>query len=167
MPDMPLSAIEHVGPDHILPVDQIATLLGELAGTPAEPMDSPELGTAMSESTDISRVLHPAGISGSPIPITCPECNGAIWKIREGDLDLYRCHVGHSYTEQAMVTAKGEELEIALWTALRVLKESIAMYGEIGQRARSGGRPITVEHYAHLQQRAEEQAEVIKRALGV
>jgi two-component system, chemotaxis family, protein-glutamate methylesterase/glutaminase len=36
----------------------------------------------------------------------CPEFSGALWELREGQLVRYRCRVGHSYSEQAMVEAQ-------------------------------------------------------------
>ena len=54
---------------------------------------------------------------------TCPECSGALWELREGELIRYRCRVGHAYSEDAMVEAQGSAVEAALWTALEVLEE--------------------------------------------
>ena len=50
---------------------------------------------------------------------TCPECGGALWELREAELARYRCRVGHSYSEAAMVDAQGNAVEAALWSALQ------------------------------------------------
>ena len=58
----------------------------------------------------------------------------------------YECHVGHVYSEQSLATAKSQELEVALWTALRTLKETAAMYEGIATAPAprdAGNPPIT------------------------
>lgn len=141
--EMPENAIEHVGPDHVLQLEQIASLIVELTQTDAPNVAAQEVTSTMADSSDIDNDLRPKEISGPPTAISCPECNGAIWKTEEGNLTRYQCHVGHIYTEQAMVDAKSEELEIALWTALRALKEAITMYRTVAERARAGGRNLS------------------------
>ena len=67
--------------------------------------------------------LGPNRPDGPASGFTCPECSGALWELREGELVRYRCRVGHSYSEDAMVDAQGTAVEAALWTALEVLEE--------------------------------------------
>ena len=34
---------------------------------------------------------------GNVSKLTCPDCHGALWEIRDKDLLRFRCHVGHAY----------------------------------------------------------------------
>ena len=58
---------------------------------------------------------RPAGPASG---FTCPECGGALWELRDGELVRYRCRVGHAYSEDAMVEAQADAVEAALWAAL-------------------------------------------------
>jgi two-component system chemotaxis response regulator CheB len=55
----------------------------------------------------------------------CPDCGGGLWAINKqtGKTDRYRCHIGHSYSENDLVVKQGEILESTLWTALRIMEE--------------------------------------------
>jgi two-component system chemotaxis response regulator CheB len=44
--------------------------------------------------------------------VSCPECGGAIWRMRDGNVERYRCHLGHAFSA-----------EETLWVALRMLEE--------------------------------------------
>jgi two-component system chemotaxis response regulator CheB len=59
---------------------------------------------------------------------------GALWEIRDGALLRYRCHVGHSYSEQAFVSEQNGAVESALWTALRMLRERAALLRRLSER---------------------------------
>ena len=77
---------------------------------------------------------------GSPSTMTCPECHGSLWETREGALVHFRCRVGHAYTAESLLAHQADQLEAALWTALRSLEEHCGAEpppGGPGQRPRS------------------------------
>jgi len=39
--------------------------------------------------------------------------------LREGKLVRFRCHTGHAFSADALLTSNGEELEARLWDAVR------------------------------------------------
>ena len=78
--------------------------------------------------------LGPNRPDGPASGFTCPECSGALWELREGELVRYRCRVGHSYSEDAMIAAQGSAVEAALWTALEVLEERSELLRRIARR---------------------------------
>lgn len=55
---------------------------------------------------------------GAPSGYICPDCNGSPVSVREGN---FRCHVGHAWTAEALLTARDDEVEGALWVAVRSL----------------------------------------------
>lgn len=104
-----------------------------LAQDPDEAPVSPE--------PDPARLLQgPRRPDGPATGFTCPECNGALWELREGGLVRHRCRVGHAYAEQTMVDAQGATVEAALWSALEALEERHELLQRIATRGTSHPR---------------------------
>ena len=68
---------------------------------------------------------------GNPSVFACPECHGVLWEVRDGDLVLFRCRVGHSYGSESLATELSGASEAALWAAMRALEEKAAMQRRI------------------------------------
>jgi len=99
---------------------------------------------------------------------TCPECHGALWEINDrGGHVRYRCRVGHAYGEAAMLHAKGDALEAALWTALTALEENASLVRRIADRAEQAGRHRFAARYAERAERLMEQARTVRDVLSI
>lgn len=154
------SAMEGVGVDLVLPVQEIAQLLtrltreagakkeGDTAMLPEEDevQDPAEVGTA---------AIAEGPLPGPPSPLTCPDCGGVLWEHVEGDLVRFRCHVGHAYTAESMVGAHAALVEEALWTAIRALEEKIELTQRLGKRSRRRGLQRLAERYDEAARLAE------------
>lgn len=140
-PDMPASAARHVAVDVISRVEGLAPALVELAsGThaaQAAPPGVPELPDWVGVE---SRMFEgEAGMEeldriGTRIPLTCPECGGAIWEVKDAKPLRYRCHTGHAFTAQVLEALQGGEAEEALWAAVRALHEQEQLYREMHRK---------------------------------
>ena len=159
---MPHNAVEFDSPDHVVPVAQIGPLLVQLAreSVPEKPAAKPvspelnrEVGVAEMNMDDIQ-----AERAGDPSAFSCPECKGVLWEVEEADLARFRCRVGHAYSSESLLAAKSEELEAALWAALRALEENAAMSRRMAARARKSGHKRSharlTEHATEQQQQA-------------
>ena len=60
---------------------------------------------------------------GYQVPMGCAECGGPLWKIENSNPERYRCHVGHSFTQEALLECQEKSLEEALWVSIRTLEE--------------------------------------------
>jgi hypothetical protein len=60
---------------------------------------------------------------GTASGLTCPECHGSIWELRDGESVRFECRVGHAYGVDAFLEHQGERVEAALWTAVNTLEE--------------------------------------------
>jgi two-component system chemotaxis response regulator CheB len=107
----------------------------------------------------------PARPEGPPSPFTCPECNGSLWEIKEGEVVQYRCRVGHSYVEDAMVIEQGNAVEAALWSALEALEERAEFLRRIATR-HGDAHPRLRDRFRGAADDALDRAELIRRALG-
>lgn len=157
---MPHNAVEFDTPDYVVPVREIGPLVTRLVGESApakalpkkiSPEVDEEVGVAEMKMDDIE-----AERAGDPSAFSCPECQGVLWELKEGELFRYRCRVGHAYSAESLLTAKSEELEGALWGALRALEESAAISRRMADRAERDGHKLT---HARLNEVAEEQHE--------
>ena len=75
----------------------------------------------------------------------------------------YRCRVGHSYSEAAMVDAQGNAVEAALWSALQGLEERSELLRRIASRM--AAQPRTQSRFALSAREAEDRAAAIRRIL--
>ncbi len=93
---------------------------------------------------------------GAMTVFTCPECGGSLWQVDETNALRFRCHVGHSFHADALLSGQSEVLEAALWTAVRIFRDKSVLSRQVAARERSRGNEAT----AH---RLEEQAEQNER----
>jgi two-component system chemotaxis response regulator CheB len=146
-------------------------------GDAAEVLAASDIGPALAgrfepvrETTAIVASENPlsetaARPAGPPSPFTCPECSGPLWQLEEGELVRYRCRVGHSYTEDAMVVEQGSVVEAALRSALEALEERAEFLRGMAVRHRER-RPQLHDRFTGAADDALERAELIRRALG-
>lgn len=72
---------------------------------------------------------------GPPSGYTCPDCNGSLIAVSDGN---YRCQVGHAWAAGALLRARDEEVEEALWIALRSLQEKAKLSRRLAEQVTSG-----------------------------
>jgi two-component system, chemotaxis family, protein-glutamate methylesterase/glutaminase len=164
---MPRSAIEHVAVDHVLPVQEISGMVAELA---LRPVESLEVGGMSDEFTSIREADEVAVVDrqtqpGVPSTMACPECHGVLWEQKEEDLIQFRCRVGHAYSAEALLVHQSEQLEAALWTALRALEEHSALARRLAARAMGRGHSHSASSFTEQAMDAEHHASVIRTVL--
>jgi two-component system chemotaxis response regulator CheB len=170
-PGMPSSAIENVRVDYVLPLDEIGPMVTHLARNPVSAGEGAEF---MSKTQDLVRPdiaevgsddMVTRNMNGAPSRFTCPECGGALWELENEKLLRYRCHIGHGYTAESLMAAQHDNLEDALWSALRALEENAGMRRRMASRARQRGWRIMAQNYNQQADLAETRAGVIRSLL--
>jgi two-component system, chemotaxis family, protein-glutamate methylesterase/glutaminase len=169
-PSMPLSAVQNVEVDQILPAADIPTVLDELARTPISQEVAAMAKPRRDDEPDIAEEGTASLVNNDrpypPSPFTCPECGGALWEVSsEGKLLRYRCHVGHGYTGEALEAQQAQEVESALWTALRTLEESAAIRRRLAEQAQSANLPLVEQSYRNAAAEMEDRAAAIRKIL--
>ncbi len=97
---------------------------------------------------------------GAPSGYTCPDCNGSLASISEGH---FRCRVGHAWTADALLAARDDEIEGALWVALRSLQEKTKLARQLADQAGPG---LLSRHYTHLAEESERALTVLSDRLA-
>jgi len=132
-PDMPQNALDAVQVDYCVPVSQMAETLIQVVEAPRG--TRPEAG--ISEEVAIENGRNALENLVSPSTFTCPECQGPLWELKEGDLLRFRCQVGHAYSGESMLTAQQDVVERALWAALGAIQSRVALWERISERMKS------------------------------
>lgn len=125
---MPTNAIRAGVADHQAAASDIGAILAKLAEREIEVRDmEPDkimelenriaMGTRFSTSVDSEDLGPHSGY-------ICPDCNGSLIETGPGS---YRCRVGHAWTADALMKARDDEIEGAIWVALRSLREKAKM----------------------------------------
>ena len=132
-PNMPQNALNMIDVDFCLPVRQIADVLVQLTnGKATNITESPNGGTSMEDQATADRPTSEP--PGDQIPVNCPECNGPLYEVKDGELAQFECFVGHRFSPESLSEEHAEALERALWIAIRKLKERIVLHKELRER---------------------------------
>ena len=135
-PSMPLSAMQNVRIDHVVPLSALADLLVRLTKVVAEPAAPAEFAVPESVEVEvkIAKEANPldAGIQkiSEPSVFACPECHGVLLRLKEAGPIRFRCHTGHAYSLESLLADISDGIEDAMWNVIRALEE-----GELLMRA--------------------------------
>jgi two-component system chemotaxis response regulator CheB len=166
--EMPRSALRHVAVDHCVPLAEMGALLSRLVAEPARPaLEIPndirrEAAIAREEQLTMPRQDE----SDRPSVFTCPDCNGTLWEIRDGDLLRYRCHIGHAFTADVLLAAQRDAVELAMARALRANKEQAMLFNRLADDAEAAQRSAMARHYRERSAEYQQDAAVIEQALN-
>jgi two-component system chemotaxis response regulator CheB len=143
-PTMPINALQAGVADHEASAYEMGRLLMKLAEREVKEIDMDRdtqmelenriaTGSRFSTSFDTEELGPPSGY-------ICPDCSGSLQSVSEGN---FRCRVGHAWTGEALLRARDEEVERALWVAIRSLQEKSKLarrlagnenFGRVSQR---------------------------------
>jgi two-component system chemotaxis response regulator CheB len=166
---MPRSAIENVEVDHVVPLSDIAPLLVRLAREEVEGVDAEPVPRAMDQEANIVELdmdaVEGKDRPGTPSSFACPECGGVLWELHDGKLLRFRCRVGHAFSSDSLLSKQSDELEAALWTALRALEERVSLATRVAKHARERNQTAVARRFEERMQESRQHAEAIRRLL--
>jgi len=169
-PGMPLSAVQNVAVDHVLPAVDIAACLLELVNGGVvhsfEPDLSPEQKDELREAQDDMDLIEPTERVGIPSVYSCPDCNGVLWEVIDGDVTRYRCRTGHAFSEESLLAGQSDAVESALWTAVRALEERRDLAVQLSERSTSRGYERAAKQFKAQAAEAARQAQLIRDVLA-
>jgi two-component system chemotaxis response regulator CheB len=168
---MPMNAMRTGMVDQVLPVSGLAEEMNRLAREVQEIPDTG--GNSMSDQNEIENDLVQQDIKdyekgkdkNSRTVLTCPECGGVLWELEEDNLLHFRCHVGHVYSDESLYEGQIDELESALWTAVRMLEERAALDRRLALQATERGHSKTETRFREQAEDAERSAAMVRKLL--
>lgn len=148
---MPENAIRELDVDHIVRAADIARLIIKLSQEEVAEQTEEAMQNEEDNKRTEGEILIAAednalktGVyqSGELTPFTCPECSGVLAKITDGGRMRFRCHTGHGFSADSLLSSLTENIEESLWSAIRGVDESIMLLNHIGDHfaeVNSGG----------------------------
>jgi len=174
-PSMPKSSLDNVEIDHIATLPEMGALLTRIVRerVTREEKNMPNESSAFEHELHLEADISESGPStnndpgyqGVPSTFACPDCHGVLWELREGELIRFRCRVGHAFLPQALSAAFSEQLDEALWIALRSLRENAALCGRLAERSLQRNMAAIAESYRERENEAKQRAALVEGVL--
>jgi two-component system chemotaxis response regulator CheB len=150
-PSMPQSALNHVEVDYCVPLERLPRVLVDLTRRPAARPVAPGADDRVNAEVGIAKEQHPmeAGLDrfSRPSLFTCPECHGTLLEIVDEGRVRYRCHTGHAFSADSLLSAAGDEIDAALWNAIRSLEESARFLDALATHVREAHPHVAGERF--------------------
>ncbi len=170
-PSMPMSALEHINVDYCLSLSAIGPRLERLAHQQAGEEGAYPVAEDMQEEVKYAGMNMDNGLFstservGKPSAFSCPECGGVLWEVQDEEMLRFRCRVGHAFSVESVEGAQVEQLEDALWTALKTLEENASLSRSMAKRARERGQKSLARSYEERVHSVEQRASIIQQVL--
>lgn len=169
---MPLRALNLVDADLVLPAAEIGDAIARYAqGDAAEPEAQGD-DTMMDDEERLREVIAGDfaeqarnGRADETTVYTCPDCGGVLWQTEHGPGTWFQCHVGHGYAPEVLLGQKSEELEAALWSCMRLLREKATLTRQSATRYQEASNENLAERVEEQAVVAERHAEVLRELL--
>jgi two-component system, chemotaxis family, protein-glutamate methylesterase/glutaminase len=129
----------------------------------AEPRPVPE---TLEVEVDIARDNHSRTTQwlslAEPSTFACPECHGVLMQVPEGDRVRFRCHTGHAYSPESLLSAIHEGTEEALWNAIRALEEGALLIDRMARHFKESHADEEPGALTERSREARRQAEILR-----
>ncbi|QYD70092.1 chemotaxis protein CheB [Paraburkholderia edwinii] len=136
-PSMPRAALGSAGANHITNSQSLVQdIVAAVNGASREKLVESE--TMVADDFDLEARLSQQGLVqpedldriGQRSPLTCPECGGAMWRMRSGAPLRFRCHTGHAFSALSLEDGGDRAAENAIWAAVRAVNERVILARE-------------------------------------
>jgi two-component system, chemotaxis family, protein-glutamate methylesterase/glutaminase len=162
--ELPTRALSELEPDAVLPLAAIGPALIDLVREVAPPVE-PAHHVAFEHQLDAIGTASPRELDqvGTRAQQMCPECGGPLWKLSGPQHGRFRCYLGHVVNADALLDYADEQVESALWSAVRALHERSATWDSLARDAQDGGSTTVAAEYATRSREAREQADLARK----
>lgn len=164
---MPASALASVEVDHCFPLAEMAAALARIVGH--EPAAAAAASDGIAREQEIfegRRVMENLDTVGRQSPLTCPECGGSLWELKDARPLRYRCHTGHAYSARSLEFAQTETAEQSLWSSVRALREREMLLRRLANVAQATGDSAQAEAGRLQADRVRAQVDQLARLSG-
>ena len=169
MPSMPENALQQVEIDYCLPAAELAGLLARLSADKQmqtskvmkDERTKAEIQIAAENTAQAMQVFA----NGKLTEFTCPDCHGVLSKIIEGRLIRYRCHTGHAFSADTLLSAITENIEDSMYDAIRGIDESVLLLNHLGDHFAEANNTKLAALYFKKANEANERSNLVRKAV--
>ncbi|MBV9942727.1 MAG: chemotaxis protein CheB [Solirubrobacterales bacterium] len=154
-PGMPASAIANVAVDAIVPSTLVASTIAAMVKGDDPPPDAR------------AKDPEPDPPAGEKARVICPECGGVLTERPEAGVLQWQCRVGHRYSPDTLVDLQADDVEGALWAAIRTLADRAVLLERMARQSEERGQPRSARRFRRQAEAASEQAEIVRQALSI
>jgi two-component system chemotaxis response regulator CheB len=169
---MPQSALDHVPRARALPAAKLGAAVAELLQNPpdhgADPDRPDPTDRLAAEEADIAAALPgptPRLVLGEPSPLSCPDCDGVLFRLGGDPGPRFRCRVGHAWSPGSLAAQQSDGVEVVLWAALRALEEKAALQRWLADTAETADRPLAARAHRRKAEQTGSEAALLRRML--
>ena len=120
-----------------------------------------EVGFAMGADGDVDDIRA----FGDPSLFTCPDCHGAMVRLRDATPPRFRCHTGHAFTALSLEAELAERIEASAWNTIRSLEEHVMLLNQMAEQS-NGAPPEDVARLRARAEHARRRAALVRAALA-
>jgi two-component system chemotaxis response regulator CheB len=102
---------------------------------------------------------------GELTPYTCPDCHGVLSTLKDGKLMRFRCHTGHAFSADSLLSTVTENIEESLYSAMRGVEESIMLLNHIGDHFAEVNETKLAAMYFKKAQEAQRRAQIVRQVV--
>jgi len=151
---MPASALAHVHVDSIVPSGLVAdAVVAMVNGWPLPPGAGGPSDPTLPRSTE-------------PITTVCPECGGVLSERAEAGVTHWECRVGHRYSAESLINAQAQDVEAAMWAAVRALEDRRQLLERMAEQLDGRGQQRSAHSFRHRAHEAQAQADAVRIAVS-
>ncbi|MGC2238519.1 MAG: chemotaxis protein CheB [Pyrinomonadaceae bacterium] len=172
VPSMPENALREVAVDYKVPLAEMAELLVRLSRE--EAAENTEINMAENAENEKTKIeidiaaeasAFESGIMkfGALTPYTCPECHGVLSALTDGSIRRFRCHTGHAYSADSLLTTVTDNIENSLYDVMRGIEESVMLLNHLGDHFAEVNQPKLAALYFKKAQEAEQRAQTVRQ----
>jgi two-component system, chemotaxis family, protein-glutamate methylesterase/glutaminase len=171
VPSMPQNALAAVNVDYRVPVAEMASLIVKLAAETVIEAKDIDMEEQKKTGIEVRIAMQDNALElgmlklGEFTAYACPECHGVLSAIKDGDIIRYRCHTGHAYSVDSLLTSITENIEDSLWAAIRGVEESIILLNNLGDHYAEKNQPKLAAMYFKKANEAEGRAKIVRQAV--
>lgn len=168
---MPEHALRSVDIDYCVPVADMADLLIRLTNEiPDQPFTAMTPNEQIQAELDIAAENNEAALTlfrqAKLTPYTCPECNGVLAQLTDGDRPRFRCHTGHAFSPDALLAAITESIEDNYYKVMRSLDECTMLLNHLGDHFAEANEPKLAALFFKKAKEERKRTDILRDALN-
>jgi two-component system chemotaxis response regulator CheB len=84
-------------------------------------------------------------------------------QLQEGSILRFRCHTGHAFSADTLLSAVSETIDKALWQAVRALDEGVLLLRHLAGHVRHQNDDALAERFEQQAKETEQRVEMVRQ----